>query len=57
MASELAAPEMVAHAARIMGVRSQDALLKSDQSVDKLEYGARRIGGLHGPVEHRLIRV
>ena len=57
MASELVAPEMVAHAARIFSLRGEHSFLKSDKPVYELEDRPRRIWSLHRPVEHRLVRV
>ena len=57
MTSQLVPSELIAHAARIMCARRYDTFLKTYQSVDQLEYRSRRIGSLHGPVEHGLVWV
>ena len=57
MASELVAPEMVAHAARIFSLRGEHPFLKPYEPVHQLEYRAGRIWGLYCPVEHRLVWV
>ena len=57
MTTELAFSEMISHAARICGPRSEYTFLKSDQSVDKLEHRSRRVRSLHCSVEHRLVWV
>ncbi len=57
MAAKLALAEMVAHAARVSGLRSENAFLEAYKPVYKLEDRAWRIWRLHGPVEHRLVWV
>ena len=57
VAAQLVVAEMVASCARIGILCGQGALLQADKAVDELEDGARRVGSLHGPVEHRLVRV
>ena len=55
VASELVSSEMIAHAARVPCVRSENLFLESYETVHQLEHRSRGIRCLHSPVEHRLI--
>ena len=54
MALHLQPPGLVAHVADVAVRGTQHPLLQSDESLHQLESRARRILGLHGPVEERL---
>ena len=54
MALHLQPPGLVAHVADVAVRRAQHPLLQPDEPLHQLEGRARRVLGLHGPVEERL---
>ena len=57
VAAQFDPSDLVAGVAGILGVGSQHSFLQADEAVDHLEHRARRLCGLDGPVEHRLVGV
>ena len=57
VAAELMLSVRITLVAGISVFRFEDALLKANKTVYEFENGAWRIWRLHGPVEHRLVRI
>ena len=57
MATEFMSSVRIAVMAGVCVFRFENALLKAYKTVYEFENGAWRIWRLHGPVEHRLVRV